>query len=522
MLPAMNDAWCALAYAARPTGRRAGAGAGPRPGAGAGPRRRADPDPDDPAAFAAARAGHAGGGRDRVGDPLLRSGVRPPLSSRRSSCAATTRPRPISSRARSTCAPATRSAPPTTASRRPASGCCRWATSWTCACRWGAAASAAAPCCSSRSRSAARSSSTSSSPPPAPPRPSGAAPTPPRPTSSAAASTWARASSRRRRPRSPGADRRPRAAAARVAARDGGAGLSLAATGLYNDGSEFYRAGGADDDADPAKLRRRPHAAAPAACWAPGKDVRPLRPPVRRRARGGGQRAYPAATLRTLRRRLLAADRLRRPAGRQPGRLAGRHRSTSTPARIPVLPRSGGRLVASVEGAHAALGSSYDFVKARRCRRPSTSAMPRGHALGFHLFGGAIVGDAPYFDRFFVGDLNLLLPRRALGINFSTLPSRDLLGTDIAAPPLRRLRGARAGRVRDPDLAAPRLRLRRRRLRGRRPVRHGQQGGLRRRPAACAWRNLPIDLTGDLGLRLDTYVGVFTISIANALSRSSF
>jgi hypothetical protein len=33
---------------------------------------------------------------------------------------------------------------------------------------------------------------------------------------------------------------------------------------------------------------------------------------------------------------------------------------------------------------------------------------------------------------------------------------------------------------------------------------------------------LPIDLTGDVGLRLDTYVGVFTISIANALSRSSF
>jgi len=32
----------------------------------------------------------------------------------------------------------------------------------------------------------------------------------------------------------------------------------------------------------------------------------------------------------------------------------------------------------------------------------------------------------------------------------------------------------------------------------------------------------PIGLTGDLGLRLDTYVGVFTISIANVVSRSSF
>jgi hypothetical protein len=32
----------------------------------------------------------------------------------------------------------------------------------------------------------------------------------------------------------------------------------------------------------------------------------------------------------------------------------------------------------------------------------------------------------------------------------------------------------------------------------------------------------PLGLTGDLGLRLDTYVGVFTVSIANVLSRSSF
>ena len=58
--------------------------------------------------------------------------------------------------------------------------------------------------------------------------------------------------------------------------------------------------------------------------------------------------------------------------------------------------------------------------------------MPHGHALGFHFFAGAIAGDAPFFDRFFIGDLNLLLPRRALGINFSTQPSRNLLGTTIA------------------------------------------------------------------------------------------
>ena len=41
-------------------------------------------------------------------------------------------------------------------------------------------------------------------------------------------------------------------------------------------------------------------------------------------------------------------------------------------------------------------------------------------------------------------------------------------------------------------------------------------------PGGLTWSKVPVDLTGDLGLRLDTYVGIFTISIANALSRSSF
>ena len=43
-----------------------------------------------------------------------------------------------------------------------------------------------------------------------------------------------------------------------------------------------------------------------------------------------------------------------------------------------------------------------------------------------------------------------------------------------------------------------------------------------RPPGTSGFHSLPIDLTGDLGIRLDTYVGIFTISIANALSRTSF
>jgi outer membrane protein assembly factor BamA len=185
----------------------------------------------------------------------------------------------------------------------------------------------------------------------------------------------------------------------------------------------------------------------------------------------------------------------------------------------PVLPRSGARIVGSVEVGVPAV-SSYTYGKAL-VQASLYAKMPRGHALGVHLLGGAIVGDAPYFDRFFIGDLNLLLPRRALGMNFSTQPSRNLLDTSIAgqrygdyaaralveyAIPVWRRKGVvyggdffaavgLLGLASDGDLSPP--------------------GGL-------TWSKLPIDLTGDLGLRLDTYVGIFTISIANALSRSSF
>jgi len=41
-------------------------------------------------------------------------------------------------------------------------------------------------------------------------------------------------------------------------------------------------------------------------------------------------------------------------------------------------------------------------------------------------------------------------------------------------------------------------------------------------PGPFSIHSVPIDLTGDVGIRLDTYIGIFTISIANALSRSSF
>ena len=296
-------------------------------------------------------------------------------------------------------------------------------------------------------------------------------------------------------------------------------GVSLAATGLYNDSSEFFRATGGDGDPDPTNfvaVRTRRVGGVVGAGRSLGRLVRVF---------ADLREEMVTATLPATRARTLEDGVSTTPIDFDVQSGHSRVGSLTLTADFdtrsdPVLPRSGGRLVASIEAAHGVLGSSYDFAKAL-VQASVYQKLPHGHALGFHLLAGAITGDAPYFDRFFVGDLNLLLPRRALGINFSTLPSRNVLGTGIA----RHRYDDYAGRLLV-EYAIPIWR------------RHGFVYGGDAFAAlgvfavaspgdfngldADAWRNLPIDVTGDLGLRLDTYVGVFTISIANALGRSSF
>jgi outer membrane protein assembly factor BamA len=297
-----------------------------------------------------------------------------------------------------------------------------------------------------------------------------------------------------------------------------GLGVSLSLTGLYNDGSEFYRVMGADTDPDPGNfigVRTRRAGGILGAGKTLGRYLR-LFADVREEMVSG--------SLPTVRTRVLESgatvpidfdiDEGNSRVGTFALTLDYDTRSD------PVLPRSGGRLVASVEGAYRWLGSTYDFAKAL-VQASVYQRLWHGHALGLHLLAGAVVGDAPYFDRFFVGDLNLLLPRRALGINFSTLASRNVLGTGISrhhyddyagrllveyAIPIWRRHGFVYGG--DAFAAAGLFAL----------ASDADFDG----PDAFAWRNLPVGMTADVGLRLDTYVGVFTISIANALGRSSF
>jgi hypothetical protein len=290
-------------------------------------------------------------------------------------------------------------------------------------------------------------------------------------------------------------------------------GLGLAVTGIYNDGSEFYRTSGLDSDPDPGRFVATRVRRAGGVLTA-GKML-----PHNLHVTVGFREEQISATLppAPLRTQLL-------PDGTQvpidfmidegSSRVGTATASLDYDSRSdPVLPRSGMRLALSVETATSLLGSDYSYVKTV-FDGDFYFKMPHG-ALGLHLFGGAIGGNAPYFDRFFIGDLDLLLPRRALGINFSTQPAPNFLGTSIAghryddfagrllveyAVPIWRHRGLVYGG--DAFVAVGLLEM-------------GDEDEL-------TSGSPPIGLTGDLGLRLDTYVGVFTISIANVVSRSSF
>jgi hypothetical protein len=298
----------------------------------------------------------------------------------------------------------------------------------------------------------------------------------------------------------------------------GPGGISLSATALYSRGSEFYRDSGDDDDPDPGRFVAVQTRRAGGVIGV-GKTLTPALHGTLDLREEVVSAELPLEHTRTLTDgTTVPIDFMIHEGASRVGTLAlGIDYDTRSD---PVLPRSGMRVLASVEGAASLLGSSYQYIKGV-AQGSFYRPMPHGHALGLHLFAGAIAGDAPYFDRFFVGDLNLLLPRRALGINFSTQPSRNLLGTTIA----RHRYDNYAARVLI-DYAVPIWR------------RHGfvyggdafaafgifgqASDGDLDPPGPFKLSALPIDLTADLGLRLDTYVGIFTISIANALSRSSF
>jgi outer membrane protein assembly factor BamA len=179
----------------------------------------------------------------------------------------------------------------------------------------------------------------------------------------------------------------------------------------------------------------------------------------------------------------------------------------------PILPYSGDRTAIVVE--HGAwLGGDYDHLRARAQYERWFPIAGIRHVLSIHVGGGVIFGDAPRFDRFYLGDFDPLLAPRALDLVLSTRPPPDLLGAGVP----RDLYGDVVG-VAGVEYS---YRL----FRGNRRIYGGDLflgvGLVTLRSLRGEEDSLPLDLTFNAGLKLDTEIGVFELSLGNALGRIPF
>jgi outer membrane protein insertion porin family len=184
----------------------------------------------------------------------------------------------------------------------------------------------------------------------------------------------------------------------------------------------------------------------------------------------------------------------------------------------PVLPVSGDRVMLVGEFGATWMGGSYNYAVALARYQRWWPLPGRGHVLSVHLTGGLVLGEAPRFDRLHASDFNRLLPPRALGLLLATKASPDLLGTEADE--------SNYGEVGGSATVEYSYQL----FRGRFNVYGGdlfigaglwaladrrdlsvRQGSL--------YRALPVGLMLDAGLRVDTQIGIFELTFANALGR---
>lgn len=183
----------------------------------------------------------------------------------------------------------------------------------------------------------------------------------------------------------------------------------------------------------------------------------------------------------------------------------------------PFLTTRGTLASARVDLGMPPLGSSYGYGKVELGYQ-HWWRLPWDHVVSVEGRLGVIAGDAPFFEKFYVGDYTDLLPDRLLGLNPDRRQPPNYLGTDIVE-------------VRYGDYAA--------RVQGeyRVPLYEGrgsvygidafaaaglygvaERGDLTSPPSGYEGaETVPIDLTYNLGLRVETYVGGFVVAFSNLL-----
>lgn len=184
----------------------------------------------------------------------------------------------------------------------------------------------------------------------------------------------------------------------------------------------------------------------------------------------------------------------------------------------PLLPTRGVLTAVTTEVSLAPLGSAYAYSRLDGSVSRYTPLPWHGHVLRLRAFAGAIAGRAPFFDRYYVGDLSDFRAPRVLGLNVERRPAPNFLGTSVIETRF----GDYAAKV-DAEYRIPLYR-------GSRSVFGidlfarfgafaiaGRRDLLRPPGGYSGLALLPVDLTANLGVQMDTSAGGFSFALANAI-----
>ncbi len=203
----------------------------------------------------------------------------------------------------------------------------------------------------------------------------------------------------------------------------------------------------------------------------------------------------------------------------------------------PALTRSGSLLYLRVDLASRLFGSDYDFIRAEGLARAWFPLPGWEHTLRLSAFAGVAFNQAPFFYRFYASDLSDLIPSRMLELNLDRRGPLNVFRNAIAEHRFGQL-GARF----DLEYQVRLFHAQGERASARSPeleLHHRSSPGgdfslwiyanlglyaltdledLERPISGYRGLSLaPVDLTFDVGLRLDTAVGVFHIGFSTLL-----
>jgi outer membrane protein insertion porin family len=174
------------------------------------------------------------------------------------------------------------------------------------------------------------------------------------------------------------------------------------------------------------------------------------------------------------------------------------------------------------------IGSDYQFVRLQ-AHINHWFPLRWQHTIRIGLFAGAVFGNAPFFYKFFVTDLTDLQPSRILGLNLDHRPAPNLFGVLQCGRAFAANCGTAIAQMRQEELAArvdaeyvwPLVRGRRKFLKGADAyflvglyALADPKDFQLAIPGYNGIARLPIDLTADIGVRLDTQIGVFQVGLA--------